>query len=84
MLRSRWYMTALSTVRKVASPKASIAFPVSAPGPHIVLEVASVPSEQRWCPTRMNTDQDHIGADQGRATFWHPYRTPGIMCSSPR
>jgi hypothetical protein len=48
------YMTALSTARKAAFPKATRAFPVRAPGPHIVLDddqdvpddVDSVLSEQ--------------------------------------
>lgn len=42
MVRSLRYMTTVSTVRKVALPKASRAFPVKAPGPHIVLVLVSM------------------------------------------
>jgi hypothetical protein len=40
-------MTTFSTPRRVASPKASIAFPASVPGPQIVLIDVAVPDVEK-------------------------------------
>jgi hypothetical protein len=56
-------MTALSTDRRTALPKANSAFPVRAPGPHIVLDVdVDVPEDAESVPSE---DMEYVGGIGG-------------------
>jgi hypothetical protein len=70
-------MTALSTDRSTALPKANSAFPVRAPGPHIVLDVdVEVPEDDESVPSEEMEYVGGIGDFTALTVIAHLIRNP--------